>query len=100
MGLADTEERAMTGPGERTAQNWFEEAERAYVEGHQACASCGGRHQVYRGQRRNRLEYYCPACDFYAFHDESSGQFYAVPGRGPGDLAQPEPASTSQTTTL
>jgi hypothetical protein len=66
---------------ERTAREWFEEAERAYIEGHQACASCGRRHQVYKGRRSNRLEYYCPACDFYAFRDESNGQFFAAAGR-------------------
>jgi hypothetical protein len=63
---------------ERTAREWFELAERAHVEGHQACARCGGRHQVYKGRRGRRLEYYCPACDFFTFHDEVSGQFYAA----------------------
>jgi hypothetical protein len=90
----------MSGQQERTAREWFDEAQRAYVEGHQACASCGGRHQVYKGRRGHRLEYYCPACDFYAFHDESIGQFYAVAGRDVPDVAHAGPASMSQTTTL
>jgi hypothetical protein len=90
----------MPGHRERTAREWFGEAERAYVEGHQACAYCGGRHQVYRGRRGHRLEYYCPACDFYAFLDESSGQFYAAPGRDAAHLAHPGLAALSQTTSL
>ncbi|HKI31708.1 MAG TPA: hypothetical protein VKA46_07560 [Gemmataceae bacterium] len=84
---------------ERSAREWFEEAERAYVEGHQACACCGGSHQVYKGRRGQRLEYYCPACDFYAFHDQGSGQFYAVAGRDVPEVAHPG-LSMSQTTTL
>jgi hypothetical protein len=90
----------MPGQLERTARQWFEAAEVAYGEGHQACPSCGGSHQVYRGRRGHRLEYYCPACDFYAFRDDSSGQFYAVAGRALPDLAHPGLAATSQTTTL
>jgi hypothetical protein len=82
----------MTGQPERTSRQWFEDAERAYVEGHQACASCGGRHQVYKGRRGGRLEYYCPACDFFAFHDETNGQFYAVAGRPVPDVAHPATA--------
>jgi len=85
---------------ERTAREWFEEAERAYAERHQACASCGGRHQVYKGRRGSRLEYYCPACDFYAFHDESKGQFYAAAGHEVPEVAHTELASMSHTTTV
>jgi hypothetical protein len=85
---------------ERTAREWFELAERAHVEGHQACAFCGGRHQVYKGRRGNRLEYYCPACDFYAFHDHTSGQFYAAAGREVPEVAHTELTSMSQTTTV
>src|SRR5437868_503261 len=71
-----TERRtAMARQPERTPREWFEEAERAYIERHQACPSCSGQHQVYRGQRGHRLQYYCPACDFFTFHDESSGQY-------------------------
>jgi hypothetical protein len=85
---------------ERTARDWFAEAERAYHEGHQACANCGGRHQVYKGRRGQRLEYYCPACDFYAFHDESKGQFYAAAGHEVPEVAHTELASMSHTTTV
>ena len=85
---------------ERTPREWFELAERAYVEGHQACASCGGRHQVYKGRRGSRLEYYCPACDFYAFHDEGNNQFHAVAGRELTPVVHAGPASMSQMTTL
>jgi hypothetical protein len=82
----------MPASRERTARDWYEEAQRAYVEGHQACASCGRRHQVYKGHRGSRLEYYCPACDFFTFHDERSGQFYAVAGHEAPDNAHPATA--------
>jgi hypothetical protein len=88
-----------THPG-RTARAWFEEAVRVYVEGHQACAWCGSRHLVYKGRRGNRVEYYCPGCDFYAFHDPSTGQYFAAAGRDEANLPQPARASTSQTTTV
>jgi hypothetical protein len=90
----------MPGEPERTAREWFEEAERAYVELHQACASCGGRHQVYKGRRGNRLEYYCPACDFFAFRDDSNGLFYAVAGRDVPQLPPTVTASHAQATAL
>jgi hypothetical protein len=90
----------MPSQRERTAKEWFDAAARAYVDGHQACASCGGRHQVYKGRRGKRQEYYCPACDFFAFHDEGNGQFFAVAGRAlPAPVFQGV-ASISQTTTL
>jgi hypothetical protein len=66
--------------GERTPQEWFEEAARAYVEGHQACAWCGSSHQAYKTQRNGRQEYYCPACDFYTFYNPGTGQYFAAPG--------------------
>ena len=52
------------------------------------------------GRRGKRLEYYCPACDFFAFHDESSGQFFAVAGRPLPAAAYTGLVSMSQTTTL
>jgi hypothetical protein len=85
---------------EQSARTWFEAAERAYAEGHQACANCGGRHQVYQGKRGSRQEYYCPGCDFYTFHDETSDQFFAAPGHEIPDHAQPEHSSTAQATRL
>ena len=68
---------------EHSAQNsreWFEKAVRVYVEGHQACAWCGERYQVYKGHRSTRLEYYCPGCEFYVCHDLVTGQYYVAPG--------------------
>src|SRR5262249_60368835 len=37
---------AMNVDSERTPLEWFREAARVYVEGHQACIWCGGRHRV------------------------------------------------------
>jgi hypothetical protein len=83
---------------ERTSREWFERAAHVHVEEHQACAWCGERYQVYKGRRGNRMEYYCPACDFYVFHDQVTGQYFAAPGRqrglqhqsAPNPVVQPE----------
>lgn len=83
---------------ERSPREWYEEAARAYLEQHQACAWCGGRYQVYRGQRGNRHEYYCPCCDFFAFHDPSTDRYFAAPGHAAAVAHHAE--STSQTTTV
>ena len=77
----------MPGHPDRTARSGSRRQKRAYREGHQACASCGIMHQVYKGQRGTRLEYYCPACDFFAFHDNRNGQFYAAAGHGIPEVA-------------
>jgi hypothetical protein len=90
----------MAAHPERTAQEWYEEATRAYVEGHQACAWCGSIHQVYRGQRSGRDEYYCPACDFYTFHNPTTGQYFAAMGQEDTGPAQVASSSTSQMTTV
>ncbi len=78
---------------ERSPREWFEEAARAFVEGHQACAWCGGRYQVYRRQRGGRLEFYCPGCDFYSFHDRKSNQYFAALGRDSVAAASPAPSA-------
>jgi hypothetical protein len=70
-----------------TSATWFEEAARFYVEGHQACAWCGGSHCVFQRQRGTRLEYSCIDCDFFVCHDEQTAQFHVAPGR----VADPNP---------
>lgn len=67
---------------ERTAVEWFEEAERWYVEGHQGCACCGRQHCVFRSEWNQRVEYYCSVCDFSACHDAATGRCFAVVGEG------------------
>lgn len=71
----------MNSQTELTPRCWFQEAARWYVEKHQACPWCRGRHQVYKSQRGSRLEYYCSACDFCASHDQESGDYFAAPGQ-------------------
>jgi hypothetical protein len=65
---------------EWTAIDWFQEAARAYVEGHQACVWCGGCHRVYRNERSGCIEYYCASCEFYAIHDRAHNRYYSAPG--------------------
>jgi formamidopyrimidine-DNA glycosylase len=65
----------------RTPLEWFQEAARVYIEGHQACIWCGGCHRVFRSERGSRVDYYCYACDFYVSHDRSADDYVATPGR-------------------
>jgi hypothetical protein len=66
---------------ERTRCEWFQEASRCYVDGHQACAWCGRAHRVFKTRRGSRKEYYCFGCEFYVSHDEDSDQYFLTPGR-------------------
>jgi hypothetical protein len=66
---------------ERTPAEWFEEAVRCYAEGHQACASCGRPHCVFRSEWGPRVEYHCSGCDFSVCHDGQTGRHIAVPGQ-------------------
>ena len=70
----------MNVDSQRTPVEWFREAARVYVEGHQACIWCGERHRVFRSERGSRVEYYCSACDFFASHDRAGDQYSASPG--------------------
>lgn len=72
---------------ERTGAEWFVEAARCYVEGHQGCPWCGGSHRVYKTERDGRLEYYCSGCDFYASHDSRADAYVAVPGEAEAAFA-------------
>jgi hypothetical protein len=73
---------------ERTPREWFEEAERCYLELHQGCAWCGGSHRVYRRQRDAATEYHCNVCDFHVSHDEESHEYQVIPGE---DRVDPPP---------
>jgi hypothetical protein len=69
---------------ERTAVEWFADATRWYVEGHQGCACCHQQHCVFRSEWGRRIEYYCTACDFSTCHDGQSGRYFATPGEPSG----------------
>jgi hypothetical protein len=65
---------------EQTPAQWFGEAARHYVEGHQGCVWCGGVNCVYRSQRDGRLEYDCSECDFFACFDPQVERYVVSPG--------------------
>jgi hypothetical protein len=65
---------------ERTAQEWFHEAARCYIEGHQACAWCGGAHCVFRRKEDSQLTFSCHDCDFRVGYDEARGRHAIIPG--------------------
>jgi hypothetical protein len=66
---------------ERTNAEWFTEAARYYLEGHQACVWCGGSHRVFKSERNNRQEYYCSRCDFYVCHDLVAETYFTMAGQ-------------------
>ena len=65
---------------ERTAGDWFKEAERCYIEKHQGCAWCGGSHRVFQFRQGQQLLYYCNACDFRVGFDQKTCEYFSVPG--------------------
>lgn len=76
---------------ERTPEEWFHEAARHYVEGHQGCVWCDGVNCVYRSQREGRLEYYCSECDFFTCSDPPSGRYFMTPGQERPATSAPGP---------
>jgi hypothetical protein len=66
----------------QTPREWFQEADRSYVDKHQGCPWCGGANRVYRSQRNQVMEYHCGGCDFFTCYDQESGQYFMGPGRG------------------
>ena len=70
-------------PVQRTAEEWFAEAARCYIECHQGCAWCGGQHRVFRREEGRQLTYYCHGCDFRTSHDEETGWYHFIPGEKP-----------------
>jgi hypothetical protein len=60
-------------PQGKTAEEWYGEAVRCYVDEHQGCPCCGARHCVFRSRWGARVEYHCGACDFSAAHDAARG---------------------------
>jgi hypothetical protein len=75
----------------RSALEWFQEAERWYVIGHQGCPLCHGQHCVIRSDWSGLVEYYCSVCDFSACHDGSRGEFFAAIGTPPEPSRVPLP---------
>jgi hypothetical protein len=63
----------MSRADERSAGDWFEAAERCYVQHHQGCARCGRQHCVLRSKWGPRTEYHCADCDFSVSRDAESG---------------------------
>jgi hypothetical protein len=66
----------------KAPNEWFVEAMRWYVQGHQGCAHCRHQHCVFRSEYASRVEYYCTACDFSACHDLQTNAFFVALGEG------------------
>jgi hypothetical protein len=65
---------------EQSAASWFERAARSYVEHHQGCPWCGGRHCVFRSLRPEREQYSCYQCDFFTCHVHHEDLYLVTPG--------------------
>ncbi len=72
----------------RSAREWFQVAERCYLENHQGCAWCGGSYRVYQLHQENQQVFYCHGCDFRVAHDPSTGQYFSIPGEKVGQRAK------------
>jgi hypothetical protein len=70
---------------ERTPEEWFAEAVRWYLEGHQGCPCCQGRHCVFQSQWGDRIEYHCTACDFSAARDNALNRCLANHSQAQGN---------------
>ena len=68
------------GRKQPTPSDWFNEADRLYVEDHQACAWCGIPHVVHRNVEFGRVEYQCNNCDFHVSRDMKTDRIVMVPG--------------------
>lgn len=66
----------MVRPVSRTTAEWFAAVEHGYLEKHQGCASCGGRHCVFRTETEQFVEYYCYACDFSVCRNTGTGRHF------------------------
>jgi hypothetical protein len=64
----------------RTASEWFAEATRWHVQGHQGCPRCHAQHCVFRSEHGARVEFHCTACDFSVCHDGQTGLSFAALG--------------------
>ncbi len=71
----------------RSACDWYKEAARCYLEGHQACAWCGGQHQVFKIKTATGVEYHCNQCDFRAGYDRHLDRHTVIPGETSGKRA-------------
>lgn len=65
---------------EWSAEQWYAEAKRWYVEQHQGCPHCQTRHCVFRSQWGKRIEYQCTCCDFSTAHDHETGRYLVDAG--------------------
>jgi hypothetical protein len=64
----------------RSAADWFQDAERAYVEQHQGCAWCGGAYRVRLASVGSKHAYTCQRCDFQASFDTHTKRYHIIPG--------------------
>jgi hypothetical protein len=72
----------MAGNSKHTPHDWFQRAQRCYLEDHQGCAHCGQAHCVIYARWGDRTEYYCSACDFSTCFDGQTGRYFADVGDG------------------
>lgn len=66
----------MTHPGQPSPAEWFAKAAQCYIDGHQACVACGGRHCVFRTETADLVEFYCYSCDFSVCNDRRTGRHH------------------------
>jgi hypothetical protein len=73
---------------DRSAAEWFAEAQRCYVEEHQGCPWCGGPHRVARIESPEKTALACQRCDFQVVLDHRSQQCRFIPGEELSDMTE------------
>jgi len=77
----------MDSPVQRTAAEWFAEAQRSYIEDHQGCPWCGGSHRVHHVHSSTKTIFACQHCDFQAFRDTQSARCGFIPGEARSEVS-------------
>jgi hypothetical protein len=70
----------------RSSAEWFQEAQRCYLEQHQGCAWCGGSHRVFQTHADQHLTYSCSTCDFRVGFDKENDRYFLIPGENPSEI--------------
>jgi hypothetical protein len=81
-------ERTNTMHANRSAADWFHEAECAYCEQHQGCAWCSNTHCVRQSHHRGKHIFACQRCDFQVSYEAKANRYHVVPGEELNESAE------------
>jgi len=73
---------------ERTAADWFTEAQRSYAEKHQGCPWCNGQHRVHRVVQGAKIKFVCQRCDFQVYFDAQTKRYQFIRGEPLSEVSE------------